>query len=65
VASVLGIRSGIQERNQCVVLDPPSPPVEGIKCLGREDIPRMMLGRSPMGFVLKRITETSIVRPVG
>lgn len=62
VAMVLGIRSGIQERNQWVVLVPPIPPVEGIRCLGREEIPRIILGKSPIGVVLEIIMETSIVR---
>jgi hypothetical protein len=62
VAKVLGTRSGIQERNQCVVLEPPIPPVEGIRCLGRVDMPRIMLGKSPIGVILERIIETSMVR---
>jgi hypothetical protein len=44
------------------VLEPPIPPVEGIKCLGRVDMPRIMLGKSPIGVILERIIETSIVR---
>jgi hypothetical protein len=59
---VLGTRSGIQERNQWVVLAPPIPPVEGIKCLGREEIPRIILDKSPIGVALEIIIETSIVR---
>jgi hypothetical protein len=62
VANVLGTRSGIQERNQWVVVEPPIPPVKGIKCLGSEEILRMMVGKSPIGVILERTIETSIVR---
>jgi len=37
-------------------------PVEGIRCLGREEIPRIILGKSPIGVDLEIIMETSIVR---
>jgi hypothetical protein len=62
VAKVLGTRSGMQDKNQWVVLAPPSPPTEGIKYFGREDMPKIMLGKIPIGVTLERIIETSIVR---
>jgi hypothetical protein len=43
---VLEIKSGRQDRSQCEVLEPANPPVPGIKCLGSDDMPRIILGRN-------------------
>lgn len=58
---VCGISSGRQERNQCDIFEPQRPPVDGIKCLGSEDIARMILGSKLIVAFFERTIETSIV----
>lgn len=40
------------------MFEPSNPPVEGIKCLGSDDIPKMMLGSKPIGLSIKRNDDT-------
>jgi hypothetical protein len=42
-------------------LDPPSPPTDGIRSLGREDIDNIMPGRSPAVLCKKSKIETNMV----
>ena len=40
------------------MLEPSNPPVEGIKCLGSDDMPKIMLGSRPIGLSIKRSDDT-------
>jgi hypothetical protein len=57
----LGTIIGRQERNQWKTLELSALPKEGSNFLGSEDIARTMLGSRPIGLLVERTSETSMV----
>lgn len=53
--------NGVQDSSHCVIYAPPAPPVDGMRFIGREDIPRTMLGKKPSVFLREMTKATSIV----
>jgi hypothetical protein len=58
---VLERSKGVHESIQWVIFEPAMPPVDGIKFVGSDDNPRMILGRNPRALVLDKTKDTSIV----
>ncbi len=51
--------NGRQERNQCVICDPSTPPADGMRFSGSDDTPRIMLGNRAMGLSFESFIDTN------